>query len=134
MNIYTEDAVVLTQNSAKRLLATLLSDNDSLSRRNAFISDVKQNMTILDNGRIIVDIPGINFFEHDGYEPVKTIVGTKTVSILVKEEVSLSMRYSDVHMYCYNQNDTYKKTRYGMKNKTQENTWNTSTEQFDKAS
>lgn len=134
MNVYTDDTISLSQNSAEKLLTTLLTDNNSLLLRDEFVSDVQQNITFLDDGSIVVDVPEIELVECENYEPVKTIVGTKTISICVKNAVALNTYYQGISMHNYNQNATNKKTKYAIKKITPHCTWQANTKQLGKVS
>lgn len=134
MNVYTDDTIFLSQSSTEKLLTTLLTDDDSLLLRDEFISDIQQNITFLDDGSIVVDVPEIEWVECENYEPTKPVVGTKAISICVKDAVSLNACYRGILMHNYKQNERNKRTKYAVKMIVPHCTWETNTKQLGKVS
>lgn len=82
MNIYNDDVVFLSEESAEALVSSLLFDREMLSLRDNFVSDIEQNMSILDNGNsIIVEVPDIELTDCKNYSQVKASVNTKEIKI-----------------------------------------------------
>lgn len=59
MNVYTDNAILLSQDSAEKLLATLVNDENHLLLRNKFVADIQQNITFLDGGSLVVEVEEI---------------------------------------------------------------------------
>ena len=134
MNVYRDDIVLLSQNSTEKLLATLLTDDNSIVLRNEFISDIQQNISYLDDGSIVVDVPEIDLIDCENYEHVNATFGTQTISIRIQDAKKLNTWDKDVFMHNYNQNEENKKSKYVVK-KTETNcTWKTNTKQLSKVS
>lgn len=134
MNVYDDDVISLSEDSARELLTTLLFDDSSLSLRNEFISDVQNNVSFLDNGNLIVDVPDVELIECENYEPINTIVGTKEIRISIKSQMAIDTHYQGMAMHSYHQNERNNKTKYVVKHVAPLCHWQTNTKMLEKAS
>lgn len=106
MNIYNEDAIFLTEESSRELVSSLLFDRQSIVLRDEFLSDIKDNITFLDNGDIVLDIPNIILDDNDSSASVNTVekkqIETKEVTIKSSDVVVGAVYYSNADIQIFN--------------------------------
>ena len=93
MNNYNDDTIILSAESVKTFMNSLLFDKESCIRRDNFIADIRNNVTFNADGSMVVDIPDIEFKVSKSFEPVETIVNTQKAEISVN--VSITLNASD---------------------------------------
>lgn len=130
MNIYNDDVFFLSEEYVNTFMSSLIADKESLSNRDDFIADIKQNISFFDNGSIVVDIPDIDFGNSGAYEPVKTVVNTRKMNISVNVSITLNTFYHGGTMRSYDGTLSDSDYKYSIKEKAKENEWNTSSQEL----
>ena len=105
MNIYNEDAIFLTKESSKELLSSLLFDEHSIMLRDEFLADIKDDISFLDNGDIILEVPDIIWDDNASSASVNTVekrqIETKEITIVSNDMVVGTVYYSNVDVQIY---------------------------------
>lgn len=130
MNIYNDDVIFLSEEYVNTFMSSLIADKESLSNRDDFIADIKQNISFFDNGSIVVDIPDIDFDNSGAYEPVQTVVNTRKINISVNVSITLNTFYHGGTMRSYDGTLSDSDYKYSIKEKAKENKWNTSSQEL----
>lgn len=133
MNIYNDDVILLSEQSTKTFLSSLITKNDSISLRDKFIANIKDNILISDNGEsIIVDIPDIEFIDKDGYANIDSaksmVVETEKVQININISRSKHVYYCTENMQQYGTETIKNPTKYNPSRSAYGDGWNISTE------
>lgn len=132
MNIYNDDAILLSEQSTKAFLSSLITRKDSALLRDEFISNIRDSITISDDGEsIIVDIPDIELLDREGYTSIdrskNVMVETNKIRISVNVSKTRYICYSNENMQQYGAETVNSATRYSLHNVYGDN-WYTSTE------
>ena len=63
--MYTDRVIELSKESTERLLRNLLTNKESVARGEAFIADIKDRVTHMEDGSVVIDIKDIDIQEAD---------------------------------------------------------------------
>jgi len=128
MNIYNDDAIFLSAETAKAFVSSLRNDKESIFLRDEFISDIEQNIMFSDDGSITLDVPEIDLVGSENYMPIKVAVNTKEINISVNVSMTVRAYYSNLAMQNYNRVNSTVYSKYNVAKKIQNTQCTTTTE------
>lgn len=123
MYIY-DDMLTLPEECANAFISSLLTDKENISNRNAFIADVKPNVSFSEDGKsIVVDAADINIDDNQLSGAVETLVNTRKTYMCVNASITVNTSYFRdlMRSYADTKNSEEKSV---VREKTKQNGWN----------